>query len=569
MLNPVEAEMEHPRVAEAMPRPGHAAPDRQERKWVAVFAAVVMLVTLLPYLVGYTAQGMDWEFTGFMIGVEDGNSYIAKMLSSSAGAWLFRTPYTAYPQRGVVTFIPYYLLGKLAAPPELHDQLVALYQIFRMVSGYLVILATYDFIAFFISKASLRKLGLVLAVLGGGLGWLLLLAGSDSWLGSMPLEFYSPESFGFLGLFGIPHLAIGRAFMLWGLLAYLRVAEMDLDAGSTVRHGLKIGMIWLGTGLVHPLTGMTMGAVAGVYLLAVLLWQLWLHFSRSPAVNWRGFRKRLFLIILAGSIVLPWIGYNFLALNQDPFLKSWTSQNILPSPHPVHYLLAYGLIIIPAFAGVGYIINNSTWRGWLPVAWAGALPFLAYAPINIQRRLPEGVWVALIILAMIGLEQIERQHEKRSTIRWLKLPLVLAFPSTIALLFGAFLAVSNPAMPVFRPAREAAAFTWLADTSLTGQVVLAAYETGNALPAWAPLRVLIGQGPESVNLVELKPRIAQFYQGNTQDAIRQELLAEFQVNFVFWGPSERALGDWEPIQAPYLELRYHSDDYAIFSVREN
>ncbi len=153
---------------------GYARPDRQERKWVAVFAIAVMLVSLLPYLLGYTMQGADWRFTGFLIGVEDGNSYIAKMLSGSAGAWLFRTPYTAYPQRGVFLFIPYILLGKLAASPGLHDQLVAIYQLFRLVSGTLAILATYDFIAFFIRKISLRRLGVALAVLGGGLGWLML-----------------------------------------------------------------------------------------------------------------------------------------------------------------------------------------------------------------------------------------------------------------------------------------------------------------------------------------------------------------------------------------------------------
>ena len=245
-------------------REGCARPDRQERRWVAVFAVTVMLITLLPYLVGYAVQGVDWRFTGFMIGVEDGNSYIAKMLSSSAGAWLFRTPYTAYPQRGVWLFIPYILLGKLAAAPGLHEQLVALYQLFRLLSGFLAIVATYDFIAYFISMVSLRRLGLALAVLGGGLGWLLLMTGRDSWLGSLPLEFYSPERFGFLGLFGFPHLVLGRALMLWGLLVYLRRSELDQDAKATVKPGLKIGLLWLSTGLVQPLMGMIVGAVVAI-----------------------------------------------------------------------------------------------------------------------------------------------------------------------------------------------------------------------------------------------------------------------------------------------------------------
>jgi hypothetical protein len=198
-----------------------------------------------------------------------------------------------------------------------------------------------------------------------------------------------------------------------------------------------------------------------------------------------------------------------------------------------------------------------------------ALPILAYAPYSLQRRLPDGIWVALVVLAMAGLEQIDLRPEKRSLVQWFKLPMFLAFPSTIILVLGAFLAVLNPARPIFRPAAEVAAFTRLADVSQTSQIVLAAYETGNALPAWAPVRVLIGQGPESVNLAELKPRVTQFYQVDTLETTRQELLDEFQVSFVFWGPAERSLGDWDPVQASYLELQYQSDDYAIFSVRNH
>jgi hypothetical protein len=551
------------------PWDGGNKPDRQERRWVAVFALGVMAITLLPYMIGYIVQGADWRFTGFMIGVEDGNSYIAKMLTSSEGAWLFRTPYTAYPQRGVLLFIPYFLLGKLAAPPELHDQLVALYHIFRMVSGYLVILATYDFIAFFIRKVSLRRLGLALSVLGGGLGWLLLLAGRDSWLGSLPLEFYSPESFGFLGLFGIPHLTIARAFMLWGLLAYIRTAELDLDARSALKPGLKIGLLWLLTGLIQPLIGMVVGAVVIIYLITIFLWQLWLGLNQSTHARWTEWRKRLYLAFWAGLVALPWVAYNFVSLYQDPFLRVWTAQSRIPSPHPVHYLLAYGLMLFPAVIGGNYLTNKSSWSGWLPVGWVLALPILAYAPYSLQRRLPDGIWVALVVLAMAGLEQIDLRQEKRSLTQWLKLPMFLAFPSTLILFLGAFLTVLNPARPIFRPAAEVAAFIWLADASQTSQVVLTAYETGNALPAWAPVRVLIGHGPESFNLAELKPRVTQFFQVDTSETTRQELLDEFKVSFVFWGPAERSLGDWNPIQASYLELQYQSDDYAIFSVREN
>jgi hypothetical protein len=94
--------------------------------------------------------------------------------------------------------------------------------LFRFFAGLLAILATYDFLSYFLSSLSARRLGLLLVTLGGGLGWVLILLARQSWLGALPLELYSPETFGFLSLYGIPHLALARALMLWAILIYLR-----------------------------------------------------------------------------------------------------------------------------------------------------------------------------------------------------------------------------------------------------------------------------------------------------------------------------------------------------------
>ena len=70
-----------------------------------------MILTMIPYIVGYSTQGEGWRFTGFVIGVEDGNSYLTKMLSGADGDWLFRTPYSIEHQKGFLAFISYILLG--------------------------------------------------------------------------------------------------------------------------------------------------------------------------------------------------------------------------------------------------------------------------------------------------------------------------------------------------------------------------------------------------------------------------------------------------------------------------
>ena len=141
--------------------------DKAELKWVLVFSTVVMLITSVPYLIGFQQQGSLGAFTGFVYGIDDGNSYIAKMNSGANGAWLFQTPYTTFPQEGILAFLPYILLGKLASAPGLHEQLVVLFHLFRIAAGFLAILSTYNFISAFITDIRLRKLGTILAILGG------------------------------------------------------------------------------------------------------------------------------------------------------------------------------------------------------------------------------------------------------------------------------------------------------------------------------------------------------------------------------------------------------------------
>jgi hypothetical protein len=538
-----------------------------ERRWTLAFAAIVMLLTSVPYLIGYGAQGEQAHFSGFVIGVEDGNSYIAKMHSGSAGAWLFRSPYTPYPQRGTLMFLPYLLLGKLAAGPALHEQLVALFHLFRLAAGVLAILATYDFLAYFIDKVRLRRLGLALAILGGGLGWLLVLAGHDQWLGSLPLEFYSPETFGFLGLYGFPHLALARALLLWALLIYLRAATSEGPPANTAV--LKLSLVWLISGLVQPLVMLVIGALIVIHLAGWAAWMLWRP-AEGRIVEWRRWRRLALRVLLAGILPGALVLYNLWLLWRDPFMAGWTDQNIIRSPHPLHYLLAYGLLLPFAWAGGRRLLRHSPVQGWLLVGWLLALPLLAYAPVNLQRRLPEGIWVAWVTLSMVALEPPGFQVDDRTRRRrvFLMGVLALALPSTLLLWAGGLITARQVDLPLFRPAGEVRVFEALRAEAPAGQIVLAAYETGNALPAWAPLRVVIGHGPESVHLVELRLQVAAFYSQQISEAQRLEFLRQFDITYVFWGPAERLLGGWDPNQALYLRPTFQAGEYSLFTFDE-
>lgn len=530
----------------------------KERRAILWLSAALVLATFLPYLAGYFRTGPDWVYTGFVFGVEDGNSYIAKMLSGSAGAWLFRTPYTAYPQRGFLAFLPYILMGKLAAPPGAHAQLAALFHLYRALGGVLMLLASYDFAGVFIRQAGGRRLAAVLAVAGGGLGWLALLGVKDIWQQDLPLEFYSPESFGFLSLYGIPHLAAARALLLWGLVGYLRPQA----GGFSLKDAVKSGLLWLGLGLLQPLTVVVGWAVLGAQLTvyAAVRWPAEKNLRAALQGEWLVQLKKALVIVLISS---PLVVYTALSFMTDPFLREWGRQNLILSPPLLDYGMAYALLLPLAAFGAYRMARPASLKASLLFGWLLIFPLLAYAPYNLQRRLPEGIWAVICVLAVLGLERLPAGGR-----RWAGPALGLSFLPALALLLGGVLAVWQPSTPLFRPAQEVRAFEALAEYANPNDVVLADYARSNALAAWAPVRTLTGHGPESIRLKEVLPRVERFFSREANDRERQELIEEFAVRYVL---SVSSTGDPQAASlagAPYLTKIYDAGGYQIYTANE-
>jgi hypothetical protein len=178
----------------------------------------------------------------------------------------------------------------------------------------------------------------------------------------------------------------------------------------------------------------------------------------------------------------------------------------------------------------------------------------------------EGVWVAIVILAMHFIEHILAKSQTRQKLRVVQFVIAPLFLSTLVLLIGGIMAVSTLTTPIFRNSSEVDAFLELKTRCRPEDVVLASYNTGNALPAWTPIRVVIGHGPESTNLAELLPQVEAFFASETSNTIRINLISELNVTYIFWGPEEQEIGDWEPQYEPYLSRVYSKNGYEIYIV---
>ena len=162
-------------------------------------------------------------FGGFVIGVEDGNSYLSKMRQGASGSWLVHLFHTSEPHQGALLYLFYVLLGKVAAflPGEVVDlpaRMILVFHLARVGFATGLLVTVYRFAAEFLDQVALRRITWLMVSLGGGLGWLLVAMGQDNWLGSYPLDFILPEGFTFLTVFALPHIALGRTLMLGGVI---------------------------------------------------------------------------------------------------------------------------------------------------------------------------------------------------------------------------------------------------------------------------------------------------------------------------------------------------------------
>lgn len=535
---------------------GHGQINRREWRWVLLVSLLALALTSLPYLLGRVLQTESLIFGGFVYNVEDGYSYLAKMRQGAGGSWLFTIAYTAEPHPPRFFFAFHLLLGRLAAllpGGDLTACMAWTYHAARLLFGLGLLLTVYRFLAACTADLRVRRLAFLLVTFGGGLGWLLILLGRPEWLGSYPLDLILPEGFTFLVLYLMPHIALARTLLLWGLLFLLWAWEGAAPAARTA-WAAAAGLMWLGMGVIVPFYVAVAWAVSGAMGMA---WAI-----RRRALPWREASLAALAALLSAPIVL----YSAWVFTHDPVMAAWAAQNLILSPHPLHYLAAFGLPLLLAL-----LAARSAWReqglSWAALAWVAVVPLLVYLPFNLQRRLVEGVQVPLSLLAA-RVVVVELPRWSRAFSRWAApFLLMLLIPTNLLLIAGNCQVLLSRPAPIFRDAAEVAALDWLSGQVEAGDVVLSAYETGNYLPARVGARVFVGHGPETVRSDEKRALAARFFDAAADDAWRLDLLATYGIDWVFWGPAERALGSWEPAGAPYLQLLYQQGDYVILRVR--
>ena len=537
------------------------------REWarVVVLALILVAVSHVPYLVGFHSGPADSVFGGFVLNGLDGNTYLAAMQQGMQGQWQFHLLYTSEEHKGSFLYVFYVVLGHVAS--FLGASAVAVYHGARLVCGFLLLMAEFVFIAYFLACPSARWIAFILVSCSSGLGWLVLLVtGSSAINGISPLDFWLMDAYTFFTILHAPHFCLVLALMLMLLMFTLSFYR----AGRRRLLGLA-AFAALGIAVINPFLPLIVGTVLGAY------WCVWAVQCR--AIPWR----EAVGLALLGLLLSPVLIYFYVVVQSDPVLRSFAEQNVTLSPPPYFYLMGYGLVLLFALLGLLRTLRQRHGRAWLLATWVVTMAVAVYLPINLQRRMITGLQVPLGILATIGLLRYVLPAIRRSRLagwlnqHWgyprlrlrtlaLNLIIMLTLPSNIYLWVSATAAASYGHPSLFYKTSEVAAIDWLGEHSSPTDTVLSSYPTGNYIPARIGHRVFLGHWAETIDFDAKQKAVNRFFAAATSDGERRDLLRRYSLAYVFHGPREQSLGGFDPTKAHYLRLAFTQQNVNIYQV---
>jgi hypothetical protein len=291
--------------------------------------------------------------------------------------------------------------------------------------------------------------------------------------------------------------------------------------------------------------------------------------------------------ILLGLMALPPFLYYLYVFSTNTAFTAWAAQSGSPSPHPFHYLLGYGPLLILALPGMLRLSRKGEVERMLPLIWVVVVAVLIYAPLKQQRRMVEGVHVPLSLLATIGLytyylPRLEgsrtirriitlrrRSYSRRSMRNFIiYLVLMVTIPSNLYIVASLAATAFQHPYPFFHERAENEAIDWLGRHTASTDTVLSAYGTGSYIPSRINHRVFVGYWAETAQCEAKVAMVDRFFQESTPDSWRVAFLEEYNIAYLFYGPRERMLGIIDPPGKTYLSPSFANSLVTIYRVQE-
>jgi hypothetical protein len=491
-----------------------------ERRWLALASAAILVVTVLPLGAAAAVAPRDSVFSGFVVEARDGVSYVAKTMEGVEGHWTYHDPYTSEPHPTSLIYVPYLLLGQLDRVLQL--PLPVLLQLARLVLGAALLWAVYALCVECFAEVGMRRLGFMLAVLGGGIG---IVAHAN--------------------ILGYHLVSLDRAVSGTQGLETLSVAPHILLACLA---SVWLALIWVRHGAAPRLMD-AFGALAWTLVMSSAYPQLAAMWAVAAAAGWALQRSRghlyMFLVIAAGAA--PYLVYGLSLRAGNPIFAAWPPQSDIDIGDPLSLLLWGHLVMLPfvLVAAAEVAARRASPVLELMLLWVIAAAVLMYAPglPHVLQRVYYGSFVPWALLAAAGIAIVRARAAppRRRLVRGAVPLMAVAGIAAAAESFAIPLQhVDDHAL--YFPRDESTVLEALrGDRPTGGGVVMNSFLSGLFVPAVSGQTTYVGFPFETIDATRKQGDAVAFY-GLGDGVLLRQRAADLHLDYVLYGRYERDLG---------------------------
>jgi uncharacterized membrane protein len=551
----------------------------REWRFVGAIIVVVLVFTSLPYLYGYVSSPPDKQFMGLMLDVPDHGQYLS-WWQSFQSSMLASNKLTPEPNEPIFFNLQWWALAQVSRWTGLGYAPV--YQAFRWLAGALFLWAVYRLIAQFLSETHQRRAAFLLVTSSSGLGWVLVVLKYTLTRGELlfPLDVYIAEGNSFLCILGYPHFSFAAAFIALTFELVWRGWKQE-----RIKPMVGAGLLALLLGWMHAYDLVLIYGIMGSF--ALFVWLKERPFKERPLKEqslferpfpWRLFWGGMIVFALSCSGAV----YSVILTSVDPLWQDVLAQFAnagVYTPSPFHLIILFGFPLILAVATWIALAWRKRWTGenLFVMGWFLVGAALNYIPTDFQVHMLNGWQIPMMILATKGLYDFvvpaianwQPVVSKRAA-QWVVVAFVVAvLPTNLYLWAWRFLDLARHDYPYYLHQDDVAALDWLREHTSPDNIVLSSLTVGQYVPAISGNTAFLAHWAQTVNFYDKQKRVARFFDDTTPDQERAETVHAFGVDYVFHGPAERTLGNYDPVTTPWLTLTFSTPQVGVYAVKSD
>lgn len=541
---------------------------KREKSYLWVFIILLIVLTTFPYMFGWLTAPDAYNYTGaHRFAAADFSVYYSYIEQAKQGSFLFKDLFTTEADQNNF-FSPIWLLGGWVSKVGFSSAFIL--HLFRIVSIILLGFSLYWLIAYFIKNKLKRLATSLIMFFGSGFGVYTFFILGKSGLGCLfnyPLEFWVSEYNIFLSAYHAPHFILSLA-----LIALIFLFALLAWDSNKIKYSIVSGILFFILMIIHSYHLPTIIAVLFFWMIYLILInkKIWLYFKHY--------------IIICIFAILPFLYLIWLYFTDEVFKeKGQTMLNVMPDWHIS--LLSYGAVL--AFAIVSVFFFKKNYKKYeekygLLILWAVVQFMLIFLPIiNYRRRLVEGLFIPLSILAVIGMFNLYVRIKNKFILKIFKNKFILAvlffifiFASNIYVvgIDIVYFALNLPHFYYSDNLKES--FTWIKDNIKNDEVILSTYNVGNFIPAYTGRTTYVGHGDETLGFEIKKDLTKDFFIKDQAINEKVNFLINSDIDYVLYSDHQKIINselDSQPVfldNQEYFEQVFESGDVKIFKFKK-